>query len=237
MIRVGTIKNGTDKLAYPAFESIMVMTKSSKYGSLGPYCLKNKAGHNMENIWQFSKVYASVPASKQYCSRWDRTVIWDHPAETHVDANGKTNTKYANWKKMGTEASYPIRYPVGMKHRSQCLYSLDEDGRKLDYIEARKSIYYKVYSNLVRQESQYKLLLSKLKKGKNLLILEVDGPKQQDLAYYQTKYAVAQDFIEGSTMLCDPVNLQIMLNDARNAFGHGYCLAWCLYEDLHGTII
>ena len=52
-VRVGRIA----KNKYPSYEgfiNIIVMTKSSKYGDIGPYCLKNDAGHIMENIWQAS---------------------------------------------------------------------------------------------------------------------------------------------------------------------------------------
>ena len=40
MIRVGRIKNSSEALKFPGFETIVVMTKSSAYGSLSPYCLK-----------------------------------------------------------------------------------------------------------------------------------------------------------------------------------------------------
>lgn len=40
------------------------------------------------------------------------------------------------------------------------------------------------------------------------------------------------DFIEGSTMLANDHNLNIMLNDTKHNFGHGYCLAWTLINDL-----
>jgi len=53
-----------------------VLTKSSAYGSLGPYELRDQLGRTMEGIWQCSKVYPDVPASRQTYSRYDQTVIW-----------------------------------------------------------------------------------------------------------------------------------------------------------------
>lgn len=74
--------------------------------------------------------------------------------------------------------------------------------------------------------------LKKLKKwlqeGKNLLIIEVDGPHQESLDYYKEKYNVDDDFIVNSTMLATKENLEIMLNDTKHPFGHMYCLAACL---------
>lgn len=243
MIRIGRIKNCSDKLSYDGYIPIVVMTKSSKYGTLGPYVLKDANGRIMENIWQFSKVYRNVPKSKQYYSQWDRTVVWDYPAETHVDSMGKLTQNYVDWRKAGMSAPYPIRYPVGKgKHRSTCLYALEKDqqagytpsaSEQLDYINARKRIYLPIYSKLVRAESQYKYLLSLLQAGKNLLILEVDGPHEESLDYYKQQYSVANDFIVNRSMHCSPRNLGIMLNDTLHNFGHGYCLGWCLYEDLH----
>ncbi len=48
-VRVGRI---TDKHpSYVGFIPIVIMTKSSKYGAISPYCLKNESGHIMENIY------------------------------------------------------------------------------------------------------------------------------------------------------------------------------------------
>lgn len=234
MIRVGRIKSSNDKLTYPGFTPIVVMTKSSKYGSLGPYVLRNKNYQIMENIWQFSKVYQQIPASKQKYSRWDNTVIWDHPAEIHLDDNGKLTQAYHQWRHKGFNNPYPVRYPVGMKYRNKCLYSLltaEDTARHLTYIEARKEIYLPVYSDLVKGQPQYNELLSRIRAGENLLILEVDGPHQESLSYYQKNYNVNDDFIQQGTMLATWENLKIMLDDAKHPFGHGYCLAWCLLED------
>lgn len=45
MIRVGRITYTKGKPTYPkwpGFKSVVVMTKSSAYGELGPYCLKDE---------------------------------------------------------------------------------------------------------------------------------------------------------------------------------------------------
>ena len=67
--------------------------------------------------------------------------------------------------------------------------------------------------------------------GENLLIIEVDGPHSEAINYYQQKYNVKGDFIEQNTMLATPENLEIMLNDPKYPYGHGYCLANILLFD------
>lgn len=122
MIRVGRVVNRINP-KYDGYRPIICLTKCTTYGELGPYVLEDDDGCIMENIWQFSKVYKNVPASKQYYSQWDDTVIWDHPAETHIDSDGNLTDEYWEWRRKGYNNKYPVRYPVGMKHRSECLYS------------------------------------------------------------------------------------------------------------------
>ena len=76
-------------------------------------------------------------------------------------------------------------------------------------------------------------MLDKLKQGKNILIIEVDGPHQESLQYYIDKYNdVSSDFIENGTMLTNKENINMMLHDDKHPFGHGYCLALALIIDL-----
>ncbi len=239
MIRVGRIKYGGRKPSYPkypGFVNIIVLVKGqTKWGILGPYDLKDDRDRIMENIWQGSKVYEKVPVSIQTYSRRNSTIVWEHPAENHV-RDGELTSKYRAWRKKLMENIYPVRYPVGFKHRHECLYALaeDENGEmdeknKLDYIESRKKIYVPLYIGLVKKQPRFRELKKKLQKN-NLLIIEVDGPHQESMAYYQKTYGVADDFIEDDTMLITEKNIKIMLNDPKHPFGHGYCLPIALLE-------
>ena len=67
-----------------------------------------------------------------------------------------------------------------------------------------------------------------LREGKNLLIVDVDGPHQESLDYYKETYQVKDDFIENGTILVTKKNVNIMLKDTKYSFGHGYCLAMAL---------
>jgi len=237
MIRVGRRKyesNGsfTDP-AYEGYTPILCLTKSSPYGEIGPYLLKDDKGRIMENIWQFSKVYQQVPAVKLFKSRYDKTIIWEHPAETHTNSKGKPNEKYWAWREKGMIAPEAIRYPVGFGNMHTCLYALKEnaDGtmsEPLDYIEARKQIYLPLYCSMVKTKPKFIELKKRLDKGEKLLIIEVDGPHQESLSYYKEEYQVPNNFITNSTIRVTEVNMQIMLNDPKHPFGHGYCLALAL---------
>ncbi len=237
-IRVGTrkyLKGG--KYIDPTFKGFkpaVVLTKSTRYGSLGPYEIEN-----FENYWQFCKVYPSIPKSIQRYSRWDKRVIWNHPAEIHL-RNGCITPELLNWRAKGMNCKDAIRYPVGFskKARSSCIGSLTDemlekmkndntgivDGKLLNYIESRKQVYLPKYCQLVKKKQQYHDLHDMLKRGVNLLIIEVDGPIEASLSYYKEKYGVSDDFIENSTILVTVENMKIMLNDPKHPFGHGFCL-------------
>ena len=186
-------------------------------------------GVNFENLWQFSKVYQTVPAVKQTYSRYDNRIIWAHPAETHVDAKGEILPAYWKWRSKGFAAENAIRYPVGYGHRHTCLYALWEE-EKLDYIQARKKIYVRIYCQLVKLLPMFAELKKRLDAGEKLLIAEVDGPHAESIDHYIESYGVDETFIDKDSMLGTEHNLTIMLNDSKHPFGHGYCLAMALLD-------
>jgi hypothetical protein len=231
MIRVGRrVYQSDGKFTDPnieGFKSIVVMTSGyGKYSTLSPYSLTDENGCIMENVWQFSKVYESVPKSIQRYSRYSNQIIWNHPAEIHVDRDGNLTNEYLAWREKGFYNPFPVRYPVGYHNRHKCICSLKTPySPQLDYIESRKEIYLPLYSYGVRKEPLFHELKKMLDNGTNLLIIEVDGPHQESLGYYKKKYHVDNDFIVNNTMLANETNLDIMLNDPKHPFGHGYCLA------------
>lgn len=207
------------------------MKSHSVWWELSPYYLKNEKGHIFENVWQFSKVYEVVPKSKQYYSRFDKTVIWDHPNETHV-IDGNLQDEYWTWRTKGFENEYAVRYPVGFQNKSKVLYSVlsREDQTPLDYVEARKKIYLPGYCELVKQQPSFQKLKKMLADGQNLNIIEIDGPRQESLDYYVEMYGVPKNWIENNSILVTEESMEIMLNDEKHSFGHGYCLAMALLD-------
>lgn len=183
-------------------------------GQLSPYILKDEEGHLLENIWQFSKIYKVVTAQNQKLSRYQPNVItWNHPEEIHV-SSGKTTDAYWEWREKGMNNWYAIRYPNGFHGRHTVLCSLweDENGnyQRLKYIEARKKIYCGEYARLAPQTEHFKKMKKMLSEGKNLQILEVDGP-------------------EGGLDI-DEKTIREKINDSSKPFGHGYTIAALLLD-------
>lgn len=245
-IRVGTITyyNGHPfkPLIPEGFSPVEVMTPSTAYGPISPYSLVDEEGRYMENLWQFAKIYKRVPQVIQKYSRYNHTIIWEHPAEVHV-RKGKPTKKYWDWREKGMSNAYAVRYPVGYDKdmRASCLCSLyeNDEGKyeALDYIEARKKIYLKLYREMVRKTEMYQTLLNEVRNGKKIVIMEVDGPVESSQTYYKTTYNLKENFINGNSMQANKIYLRMMLNDEKHPFGHGYCLAWALLEDLYGHSI
>lgn len=220
---------------FNGFTNIVVLLKNTtEWGPLSPFELRDEHGRIMENVFQGSKAYPNVP-KRRIINKETGKIAFDHPAETHTDQNGKPNAKYYGWRKKVMDCPYYLRYPAGFDNRHNCLCafaekpdgSIDENDR-LDYIQSRKRIYVYEYCRLVKKEAKFQELQDRLKAGENLLIIEVDGPHQESLNYYKQKYGVGNDFIESSTMLVNKDNINVMLNDPKHPFGHGYCLAMAL---------
>lgn len=231
-IRVGRITYQSGKPVHPSFEGytpIVVLTKSSKYGDLGPYVLADSQGRIMENKFQFSKLYPWVPASRQVYSRWNNTVIWSHPEEIHQGDDGQPTDEYWAWREKGMNNKWAVRYPVGnTSHRKLCIGVITEDGDVLGIKDGREQVYLKTYAELVKLRPLFTKLQERLAGGENLLIIEVDGPHQESLEYYKETYGVTNSFITNDTILATKKNMAIMLEDPKHSFGHGYCLAMAL---------
>jgi len=234
MIRVGRFRPNAPNLPYYEDYLLILPMKGCNSGwwPLSPDSLSLN-DCILENIWQSSKVYESVPYTVQRASKNGR-VIWRWPAETHVE-DGQITAAYVKWRNALLHADYPINHPIGPRPQKPVYYLADvADPQPLDEIEARKQIYLPIYAKLVRADENYQILLQKIRNGTNVLIAEVDGPHQESLHYYKSKYGVNDSFISKYSMPATFENLNIMLNDAKHPFGHGYCLACVLLEDLYG---
>jgi hypothetical protein len=100
---------------------------------LGPVsCYSGLVAQNVENAWQYSKVYPS-----------------------HVDADGNPSQAWEQWRNEGFARFRADRYPMGKG--AVPLYSW-WDGKKLSYIEARQEIYIPIYAAAVRETQAFKWL-------------------------------------------------------------------------------
>ncbi len=215
--------------SFPGFTKVRPLTKSSKNFHLSPYYLRTEEGYLLENYWHACKVYRTVPTIKQRYSQWDKRVIWKHPKETHVDADGNILPAYFAWKQKLCQNPDPVRYPVGYTHRHECLGAFEGAPRHvselLGYIAARKQIYGQIYVTAVRKEPMFWDLVKRHANGENLLICEPDGMYQADLPYFQERYNVPADWIFDDTVIIDEDNLEIIINDPKRPCGHSFFLA------------
>jgi hypothetical protein len=104
---------------------------------------------NVENLWQYSKVYPE-----------------------HVDVNGYLTPEWYKWWKEGMAQKRANRFPMGKGKRP--LYSVWK-GEKLDYISARKKIYIPAYKSLVLCTKSYALLYKWVMEGKDIVLRDFDG--------------------------------------------------------------
>jgi hypothetical protein len=111
--------------------------KSGLWSELSPFLLPGGelyAGHassNMENAWQFAKLYAQ-----------------------HAHESAPT-AAYWHWAESGWADPKAHRYPMGKGARPLCSWW---DGQALGYIEARKRIYAPLYRRAVIRTSAYATL-------------------------------------------------------------------------------
>lgn len=139
---------------------------------------------NVENAWQFSKLY-----------------------KEHADKNGEVTEKYFEWAKKGWNSEYAYRYPMGKGNIPICSIW---NGKKLDYIEARKEIYLPIYAKEVVKTKAYDNLQKIYNKYKNITLLDFDG--------YDYK-SLNMDF-------CD------VINNKNKKMGHAFVLAMLLEEKI-----
>jgi hypothetical protein len=173
------------------FEPINVLKwSSSTWKTLCPYYLKtdgnelnyNEGGILFENFYQGSKVYKKIYSNKVYPSRYHRTpkhLWWEFVAD---DPNGDIliendegklalmDQKYLNWRNSLWKCPHPIRYPNGIHKRKETQFGLciEKDGKqtRMDYLDMRKTMYFKEYIRLIKKTHEYQILLQKLKTGK-----------------------------------------------------------------------
>lgn len=120
---------------------------------LGPVDLYgNYFSKNVENGWQYSKLYP------------------------YYADNGKPSSRYFTWAQAGWLSSKAERYPMGRDVKPICSIW---DGKTLGYVEARKEIYIPLYAKAVKKTEAFKRLLSIyqqcLSENKTLYLVDFDS--------------------------------------------------------------
>jgi len=238
--------------SFPDFTPCVCLTRSTRSGSLGPYevCVTEKCpekGGTIESVWHSFKILPEIPEALCRVSRYDRTITWQYPAVSHVPdlQNGDVDMKaWLIWHDKLALSKYPIRYPFTFSPEVRATtlgvlaperlkeYRANPESIKINakrdllgVAEGRRQVYFRYYIPAVKLQPKFKELQRRYDQGENLLIIDVDGPRQESLDYYREKYGVRADFIEQDTILATLENCRIMLRDPKHSCGHTFGLA------------
>ena len=138
------------------YKVIDTTSSSGEFRELSPFVLPAPPAKNLENLWQFSKVY-----KKQIM-----------PIDGYPDAS------WYKWRDAGYDNDRAIRYPMGKGAIPE--YSL-WDGEKLSYINARKIIYAPEYARNVAKTNSFSRLQAVYLTTPNLVLLDYDAYDHQSL--------------------------------------------------------
>lgn len=161
MIQLGTITalSLKDKAPRSTDIDITPVSKDEDWGSLSPFHLgpcRTPDGTmflNMENLWQYSKVYE------------------DHIVNSNDIFHGEISREWYEWHLKGAGSKQAHRYPMGKGQKA--LFSKWGDLR-LSYVSARKQIYVPEYAKLVINQPKFKRLLKEYKKGAKIVVRDYD---------------------------------------------------------------
>jgi len=129
-------------------------SNSGQFKELSPFILPAPPARNLENLWQFSKVYPS-----------------------HLNPNGTINRAWELWREKGWQDTKAHRYPMGKGAVPLFSYWQDEH---LDYIQARKKIYIPEYAKNVVETESFRLLAN-LDDTQNIILLDYDAYDHEKL--------------------------------------------------------
>jgi hypothetical protein len=145
--------------AFKAPEGVSVINTTSRSDNwsrllspffLGPVDLySGYKSINVENAWQFSKVY-----------------------EYYLENNGSIGERYFKWAQDGWNDIKAHRYPMGKGIKP--LYSY-WNGKTLNYVEARKEIYIPLYSESVKKTNAFNKLKKLYNECQDLYLWDFDA--------------------------------------------------------------
>lgn len=123
---------------------------------LGPCKLADgRVAKNMENAWQYSKVYAC-----------------------HLGRYGNVKKSWVEWSDKGFASTFAERYPMGKGAIPE--FSL-HGNKRLDYVRAKQLIYFPLYAKAVRKTDAYKALVEAYDSHDHLIIRDFDAYNRYSL--------------------------------------------------------
>lgn len=144
-----------DKLPLGYIEVNCTSRSEDKWKNLSPfkkYKIKvygDLYAQNVENLWQFSKVYSEF-----------------------LDDKNNIKPEFYHWQQTGFNSSFAHRYPMGKGRKPEFL--LWENGLRLDYVEARNQVYFPKYKEFAYSTETFNELKALYKSGQNIAIRDFD---------------------------------------------------------------
>jgi hypothetical protein len=214
-IRIAQQARGESYPVYENYENIPAWSRGKgDWKKLSPFYLKFEDGEIFENFWQSFKVWEKVYKQK--------TKNWNWPEEKHVDEEEMPNEKWFKWHEALLHHNLPVRRPNGKEIPLYAFWN----NKKLGVVESRKEIYIPYLKKLYRANPVYLKLLEKIRSGKNIMIIEPDGPF---LEAYPNGLEVNLELLNN---LIEKTNYKEEgFPKKYRPYGHGYVLAMTLLED------
>lgn len=128
-------KSANKSMDLDGYKLINTTSRSTEWSGLSPFfagpchLYGNVFAHNVENAWQYSKVY-----------------------KQHIDKSGNPNAEWFKWSQAGFLNPSAVRYPTGKGAKPEYSYW---DGDKLDLVSARLAIYIPAYQKAVRSTEAF----------------------------------------------------------------------------------
>lgn len=142
--------------------TVSTVSKAGKeWSELSPFLLgpcelySGYVAKNMENGWQYSKVYSE-----------------------HNTATQMPNFEYWKWAEEGWNNPRAVRYPMGKGRKPEYSWW---DGVGYGYISARKKIYAPLYARAVVKTQAFKKLRQLYECNENLILLDYDAYNHHEL--------------------------------------------------------
>ncbi len=226
-------------------EVVILHTSSKGYGKLSPFNLKDENGRLIINDCEFSKVFDFVLEQRQLLNKkipkspWR----WQHHEEKHW-VSGMVTTDYWTWREKGLNNHFPVMWPNGPAHSGKhigymvettasdnaitCIHPTTGVPYKfIKRLEGRKQVLAKLYRRLCPTHPVFLALMDILRSGKDILILEQDGPKTFWYVNTPLEPAISP---HNSLLISRKETIDYLINDHKHGFGHGYVIAALLND-------
>lgn len=155
LILTASLNQKVDPASYD--REVFPISRSSTESELSPFFLGPFKGnglsfYNMENYWQFAKLY---------------------PKLGHLDSANNITPSFWDWLEEGANTTKAMRYPAG--RGAVPAFSIYGRKYRLSYTAARKLMYVPAYAKLAVKTDLYADLLEDVKAGARLLIRDFDA--------------------------------------------------------------